>query len=106
MLDFAALAATPGAALCILIWGRVASGQGTQGNGKIFAGSWADSRWKGREVEIPQEMLKKISADGSRTIAAVPGLRPGCVVNASSGGDRVETVTMAGIHMRFKCKQS
>ncbi len=78
----------------------------TQGNGKIFAGSWADSRWKGREVEIPQEMLKKISADGSRTIAAVPGLRPGCVVNASSGGGRVETVTLAGIHMRFKCKQS
>ncbi len=72
----------------------------TQADGRIFAGSWADSRWKGKEVEIPRGMFKKVSADGECTMAAAPAIRPGCVVN----GARVQSVTLSGIEMSFKCK--
>ena len=75
-----------------------------QGDGKIFAGSWADSRWKDREVEIPQNMLKQVSADGQCSMTVVPDIRPGCVINAAAGGGRVETVTLSGVTMGFKCK--
>jgi hypothetical protein len=76
----------------------------SQGDGKIFVGSWADSRWKGREVEIPQNVFKQVSAGGQCTMAAVPDIRPGCVVNAATDGGRVETVTLSGVNMSFKCK--
>jgi hypothetical protein len=72
----------------------------TQGDGKVFAGSWEDSRWKGKEVEIPQAVFKKTSADGTRSMTAVPAIRPGCVVN----GERVASVTLSGITMSFTCK--
>lgn len=74
----------------------------TQGDGRIFAGSWEDSRWKGRDVKIPGTLFKKTAADGTRTIAAIPAMRPGCVLN----GERVETVTLAGVTMGVKCKIS
>jgi len=77
----------------------------TQGDGRIFAGSWEDSRWNGKEVEIPQAVFKKTSADGARTMAAVPAMRPGCVIIDEDGTrGRVETVTLSGINMSFKCK--
>ena len=71
----------------------------TQGDGRIFVGSWEDSRRKGREIEIPQAVFKNVSADGDRTMTAIPGLRPGCVVN----GERVEYIKLSGHQMSFKC---
>ena len=71
----------------------------TQADGKIFVGSWQDSRWKGREIEIPQEPFKKVGATGFKSIAAIPGLRPGAVVN----GQRVVSLDFSGHEMRFKC---
>lgn len=72
----------------------------TQGDGKIFAGAWADSRWKGKEVDIPESMFTNVSADGSVTMTAAPGIRPGCVVN----GRRVVSVRLSGHAMELKCK--
>lgn len=74
----------------------------SQGDGRIFAGSWADSRWPGKEVEIPANMCKRVSADGNITMTAAPGLRPGCVLN----GKRVVSVLFAGHEMEIKCKTS
>lgn len=74
----------------------------TQGDGRIFAGSWEDSRWKGREIEIPYKIFKKVSADGCFTMTAAPGIRPGCQVN----GARVVNVNFTGHEMSFKCKPS
>lgn len=76
----------------------------TQGDGKVFAGSWEDSRWKGKEVEIPRAVFKKASADGLCAMPAAPAIRPGCVVNKDAGGGRVVSVSLSGITMSFKCK--
>lgn len=72
----------------------------TQADGRVFAGSWEDSRWKGKEVTIPRAMFSKVSADGARTMTAAPGIRPGCVIN----GERVETVIFSGHEVSVKCK--
>ena len=72
----------------------------TQADGKVFAGSWEDSRWKGREVEIPDGLFGKASADGARTMTAAPGIRPGCHIN----GERVTSVQFSGHEMRVLCK--
>lgn len=76
----------------------------TQGDGRVFAGSWADSRWQGKELQIPWAVCKQQSADGERSMAAIPALRPGAVVNRHDGGGRVEYVQFSGMDMVFKCQ--
>ena len=71
-----------------------------QADGKIFVGSWADSRWKGREIELPQEVFKNVGPTGFKSTTAIPGLRPGAVVN----GQRVISLDFSGHEMRFKCQ--
>ena len=66
-----------------------------QGDGKVFVGAWADSRWKDRAVDIPAEFFSRQRASDSQTIAAVPALRPGAVVN----GRRVYTLRFSGHEM-------
>ena len=72
----------------------------TQGDGRVFVGSWEDSRWKGRELSVPQEMFKQVSADGDIMMTVAPGIRPGCVVNEK----RVIRVNFSGHQARLKCK--
>ena len=72
----------------------------TQGDGRVFAGAWQDSRWKGREIAIPQAVFNNVSAGGERVMTALPALRPGCEVN----GERVQSVWFSGHEMRVKCK--
>ena len=74
----------------------------TQGDGKIFVGSWQDSRWPDRGIEIPREFYKSVSFIGNRSIAAIPGLRPGALVD----GQRVVRVEFAGQTMRFQCERA
>lgn len=74
----------------------------TQGDGRIFVGSWEDSRWKGREIAVPQEMFKRVSADNEIMMTVAPGVRPGCVVN----GKRVMRVNFSGHEARLKCRNS
>lgn len=73
-----------------------------QGDGQIFVGSWQDSRWPGLPVELPQAMQSQATAGGGQTIPAIPGLRPGAVIN----GQRVQSVRLAGHEMECTCRMS
>lgn len=52
-----------------------------QGDGKIFAGSWDDSRWAGKPFSINESFFQDVQLDGTKTMQAVPGLRPGVLLN-------------------------
>lgn len=65
-----------------------------QGDGSIFVGSWADSRWPDRAgATIAEDFF--IQAGTARKIAAIPTLRPGAVLN----GERVRMVRFSGHEM-------
>lgn len=64
-----------------------------QGDGKIFVGAWADSRWPNRAGTISEDFFSE--AGTSRKIAAVPTLRPGAMLN----GQRVNMVRFSGHEM-------
>ncbi len=70
-----------------------------QADGQVFVGSWQDSRWNGREIELEQDFYKSAGPTGFKTITALPGLHPGAVVN----GERVISLDFSGHEMRFKC---
>lgn len=66
-----------------------------QGDGKVFVGAWADSRWKDRAVDVPREFFTAQLATDNQTIAAIPALRPGAVVN----GRRLYSLRFSGHQM-------
>lgn len=65
-----------------------------QGDGKIFVGSWADSRWPYRPGTISEEFFTA-AGSAARKIAAIPTMRPGAVLN----GQRVRMVRFSGHNM-------
>lgn len=69
-----------------------------QGDGRVFVGSWADSRWASRPVTIAERWFKNIGADGGKVLPAMPPLRPGALVN----GCRVRTLQLKGHEMVIK----
>jgi len=66
-----------------------------QGDGVIFVGSWADSRWAGKAVDVDVSFFDGQVSSGSARIAAVPVFRPGVVVN----GKRVLGLEFSGNFM-------
>jgi len=70
-----------------------------QGDGAVFVGSWADSRWPATPVSLPQEFFTRVTS-GMQTVTCVPGLRPGAVLNER----RVTSVRLAGHQMEVACK--
>lgn len=48
-----------------------------QGDGKVFCGSWDDSYWKNKPVDIPVDMQTNSGLANSARIPALPILRPG-----------------------------
>ncbi len=52
-----------------------------QGNGEIFAGDWNDSRWAGKPFSIDESFFQDVQVDGTKTLQALPGLRPGVKLN-------------------------
>ena len=52
-----------------------------QTDGKIFVGSWDDSRWKDRTVAIADKWLVKHGVGNSATMPIVPTLRPGVEIS-------------------------
>jgi hypothetical protein len=52
-----------------------------QPDGSIWLGSWDESRWATRSVDIPENMFKDITIAGNKKIAAIPTLRPGVQMN-------------------------
>jgi hypothetical protein len=70
-----------------------------QGDGSVFVGSWADSRWATRPIDIPDAWFTGTTSDGSRKLPAIPALRPGVLL----GGQRVIKVQLAGHEMVVTC---
>lgn len=71
-----------------------------QGDGGVFVGSWADSYWGTREpLGLPVELLKHYQGNESAVIGAIPGLRPGAMLNP---GQRLTSVTLAGTEMALR----
>lgn len=54
-----------------------------QGNGQTFVGSWNDSRWATRPVEIPNELMTPMPSPKSYTLPCMPMLKPSVVVNGA-----------------------
>ena len=52
-----------------------------QGNGDIYVGSWNDSRWASRPVNIPDNLFTEHLAQNSARIGMIPSLRPGVKFN-------------------------
>ncbi|AXF75344.1 hypothetical protein LU604_15915 [Erwinia tracheiphila] len=50
-------------------------------DGTVFVGSYADSRFAASPVEIPEEFIKNGAAGNSITLAVIPAIRPGVIVN-------------------------
>ena len=67
-----------------------------QGNGVVFAGSWAQSRWSELgDVVVQDSLFDRHSANESARIAAIPQLRPGVILN----GHRLSRIEFQGNHM-------
>lgn len=74
-----------------------------QGDGEVYAGSWADSFWGNRSpLQLPIELLNNYQSNNSATVAALPGLRPGATINQ---GERVTHVAFAGTEMTLQWKR-
>lgn len=52
-----------------------------QGDGVIYVGSWADSRWADRAVSADGSVFVDQFASGGGRMAAVPSMRPGVLLN-------------------------
>ncbi|WP_419174393.1 hypothetical protein [Desulfosediminicola sp.] len=52
-----------------------------QADGRIFAGNWNDSRWADKPFNIDETFFQDVQVDGTKTMQAVPGLRPGVLLN-------------------------
>lgn len=59
-------------------------------DGTIYTGSYADCRFAASPVEIPDEFIKTAAAGNTWTLAGIPAIRPGVIVN----GRRITTVRM------------
>lgn len=66
-----------------------------QTNGDIYLGSYADSRWAKREIEIPSNLGTKQRGGNSMTLAVIPAVRPGVIAN----GHRLTKVEFTGVEM-------
>ncbi len=52
-----------------------------QGDGQVYVGAWADSRWAGKPFLVPEHFFQDVQLDGTKTMQALPGLRPGVQLN-------------------------
>ena len=52
-----------------------------QGDGSVYVGSWQDSRWASRPVEIPDKLFTEHMAYNSARLMMIPSLRPGVKFN-------------------------
>jgi hypothetical protein len=71
-----------------------------QGDGEVFAGSWADSFFGARSpLQLPVNLFDGYQGNQSALIATLPGLRPGVSINQ---GERITSVALAGTQMAIK----
>jgi hypothetical protein len=72
-----------------------------QGDGDIFVGDWQDSRWSGKPFEIDESFFQDVQLDGTKTLQAIPGLRPGVMLN----GQYITSLQLKEHFMVVKCEQ-
>lgn len=73
-----------------------------QGDGEVYVGSWSDSYFGVRPaLQLPTELFDNYQGNQSAMIAALPGVRPGALINQD---ERVTHVTLAGTQMALKWK--
>ncbi|BBV94920.1 hypothetical protein [Pseudomonas monteilii] len=71
-----------------------------QGNGEIYAGSWAHSFFGERPaLQLPAALFNDYQGNQSAVIAAIPGLRPGATIN---NGERITSVALADTQMSIR----
>ncbi|WP_312156363.1 hypothetical protein [Lelliottia nimipressuralis] len=66
-------------------------------DGSVFVGSYADSRFAGMPVSLPEEYASSGAAGNSIQMGLVPAIRPGVVVN----GQRITKVEATNSEMRL-----
>jgi len=66
-----------------------------QGHGVIYAGSWQDSRYADKPIELGSEMFTEHLSNNSAKLVAIPALRPGVKLN----GNIVTQVDFSGNQM-------
>ncbi|MCX2834445.1 hypothetical protein [Microbulbifer thermotolerans] len=54
-----------------------------QGDGRVFVGSWEESFWNGRPLELPAGWQKEHGVAGRAKIPCIPRLRPGVLLNGN-----------------------
>lgn len=52
-----------------------------QGDGRVFVGSWKDSRWATRPVSIDEKVFYQVTATGGKKSVVLPQIRPGVLLN-------------------------
>lgn len=52
-----------------------------QGNGSVYVGSWAQSRWATRPIEIPDKLFTAHTSANCARLPMTPGIRPGVKFN-------------------------
>nr|WP_321399372.1 hypothetical protein [uncultured Desulfobacter sp.] len=70
-----------------------------QGDGNVFAGSWADSKWADKSVTVPEKFFQDIQLNGTKTMQAAPGLRPGVKLN----GEYITSLQLQEHYMVVSC---
>lgn len=66
-----------------------------QGEGIIYVGSWADSRWANKPVAVDYSFFSEQLSNTSAKIAAIPAIRPGVELN----GNRITGLEFSGNFM-------
>ena len=70
-----------------------------QGDGKVFAGAWADSKWANKSVSVPEKFFQDVQLNGTKTMQAAPGLRPGVKLN----GEYITSLQLQEHYMVVSC---
>lgn len=70
------------------------------GDGTVYAGSWADSHWATRPVMLPAGFFSAARSNNQFSCAAIPALRPGAQLN----GQRVTDIVFSGNTMSITCE--
>ena len=69
-------------------------------DGKVFVGSYNDSHWSKRQLDIPIKQFTQQRSNNSAELAPIPAIRPGAIIN----GNQVQSVQLENNVMRLQWK--
>ena len=69
-----------------------------QVDGVIYVGSWQDSFWKGKEVELSEDYFQQQQSNNKASIPLISSIRPGTILN----NQRLEQVRLIENRMLIK----